>query len=129
MDLEPEVVAITEEFPSDEVEGFGESEEDLASLSADDAYSATVSASDWTAETLLRQIERGNIDLDPAFQRREAWSTVKQSRFIESLIVGLPIPQLVLAERRGSKGRFLVLDGKQRLISMRKFMDGKLRLS
>lgn len=112
---------------SDEVDTLGEAEEDL-SLSAEDAYSATVSASDWTAETLLRQIERGNIDLDPAFQRREAWTTTKQSRFIESLIVGLPIPQIVLAERRGMKGRFLVLDGKQRLISMKKFMDGKLRL-
>ena len=112
-----------------ETDSQGESEEDLSGLSADDAYSATVSASDWTAETLLRQIERGNIDLDPAFQRREAWTTTKQSRFIESLIVGLPIPQLVLAERKGSKGRFLVLDGKQRLLSMKKFMDGKLRLS
>lgn len=116
------------DLPSDEIDSLGEAEEDLT-LSAEDAYSATVSASDWTAETLLRQIERGNIDLDPAFQRREAWTTTKQSRFIESLIVGLPIPQLVLAERKGTKGRFLVLDGKQRLISMNKFMDGKLRLT
>jgi hypothetical protein len=111
------------------VEELDESEEDLTALSAEDAYAATVSSSDWTAETLLRQIGRGNIDLNPEFQRREAWTTTKQSRYIESLIVGLPVPQIVLAERQGRKGQFLVLDGKQRLLSMQKFMSNNLRLT
>lgn len=114
---------------SEEYGDLGESEEDLAGLSSEDVYSATVSASDWTTETLLRQISRGNVDLDPAFQRREAWTRVKQSRYIESLIVGLPVPQVVLAEAKGSRGKFLVLDGKQRLLTMRKFSDGDLKLN
>lgn len=113
----------------DEMGDLSETEEDLIGLSPEDAYGATVSASDWTAETLLRQIQRGNVDLDPQFQRREAWTATKQSRYIESLIVGLPVPQIVLAERQGTKGKFLVLDGKQRLLSMKKFMTDGLKLT
>lgn len=113
---------------SDETENLGESEEDLLQLDVRDAYASTVAASDWTVETLIRQIERGNVDLDPAFQRREAWDRIKQSRYIESLIVGLPIPQIVLAEKRNTKGRFLVLDGKQRLLGLKKFFSGDLVL-
>jgi hypothetical protein len=45
----------------------------------------------------------------------------RKSRFIESLILGLPIPQLVLAENRGKKGTFIVIDGKQRLLTLRQF--------
>jgi hypothetical protein len=113
---------------SDEAENLGESEEDLLQLDVRDAYASTVAASDWTVETLIRQIDRGNVDLDPAFQRREAWDRIKQSRYIESLIVGLPIPQIVLAEKRNTKGRFLVLDGKQRLLGLKKFYSGDLVL-
>lgn len=113
---------------NDETENLGESEEDLLQLDVRDAYASTVAASDWTVETLIRQIDRGNVDLDPAFQRREAWDRIKQSRYIESLIVGLPIPQIVLAEKRNTKGRFLVLDGKQRLLGLKKFYSGDLVL-
>jgi hypothetical protein len=124
-----EIEALVSDDNFEDLENLGESEEDLLGLSAEDAYAATVAASDWTAETLLRQIDRGNIDLNPEFQRREAWTTTKQSRYIESLIVGLPVPQIVLAERQGRKGKFLVLDGKQRLLSMQKFMTNNLKLT
>ncbi|MFT8402335.1 MAG: DUF262 domain-containing protein [Gluconobacter potus] len=61
------------------------------------------------------------MDLDPSFQRRSAWNDKKQSLFIESLILGLPIPQLILAEAQGKKGSFIVIDGKQRLLAIRRF--------
>ena len=78
-------------------------------------------STDWTVESLINQLERGNIDLNPRFQRRDAWNQVKKSRLIESLIYGLPIPQIVLAEDKKKKGRFIVVDGKQRLITLQKF--------
>lgn len=78
-------------------------------------------STDWTIESLLNQLERGNIDLNPRFQRRDAWNQVKKSRLIESLIYGLPIPQIVLAEDKKKKGRFIVVDGKQRLITLHQF--------
>jgi hypothetical protein len=82
---------------------------------------AVVSGTDWTTETIVSQLERGNIQLNPGFQRRDAWKRDRKSRFIESLIVGLPIPQIVLAESQQGRGKFIVLDGKQRLLSILQF--------
>lgn len=98
-----------------------ESEEDLTSLDAAAFSQAVVFATDWTAETILRQLDKGNISLDPGYQRRDAWRPDRKSRFIESLLLGLPIPQLVLAEAKGKKGSYIVIDGKQRLLSLRQF--------
>jgi hypothetical protein len=81
----------------------------------------SLSSTDWTTETILNQLERGNIDLSPRFQRRDAWQRERKSRFIESLILNLPVPQIVLAERKDQRGKFLVLDGKQRLTALLKF--------
>jgi hypothetical protein len=66
-------------------------------------------------------LTKGNIELTPRFQRRDAWSRQRKSRFIESVALGLPIPQIVLAEARGKKGHFIVLDGKQRLLTLLQF--------
>lgn len=79
---------------------------------------AVLHPSDWTVETIVSQLKRKNIDINPRFQRRDAWDLGKKSRFIESIILGLPIPQIVLAERKGERGRYIVLDGKQRLLSL-----------
>lgn len=78
-------------------------------------------ATDWTTETIVSQLRRGNILLNPSFQRRDAWNIQQKSRFIESLILGLPIPQIVLAEDQKRRGKFIVLDGKQRLLAILQF--------
>ena len=98
-----------------------ETEEDLGSVDPAQFGRAIVSGTDWTADTILSQLQKGNIDLDPTFQRRDAWSQARKSKFIESIILGLPIPQLVLAESPDSKGTFIVIDGKQRLLSLQQF--------
>ncbi len=98
-----------------------ESEDDLAPSTLESASQAVVSGTDWTAATIINQLDRGTIELDPSFQRREAWTDTRKSAFIESLILGLPIPQLVLAERADQRGSYLVIDGKQRLLALRRF--------
>lgn len=92
--------------------------------------------SDWTTETIISQIDKKNINLDPKFQRRSVWSPEKQSRFIESLLLGIPVPQLVLAEGKKRGDPFIIIDGKQRLLAMKNFASrvnkdesSKLRLS
>lgn len=88
---------------------------------------ATVTwSTDWTVSTVVDQLRRGRFDLEPAFQRRDVWSDVRRSRFIESLLLGIPVPQIILAERREARGKFIVLDGKQRLRSLQRFagLDG-----
>src|SRR5579859_2413807 len=98
-----------------------ENEDDLGEISKGILKQAVVFSTDWTTDVLIQQLEKGNIDLDPAFQRRDAWTIRRKSLFIESLIVGLPIPQIVLAEKPELKGTFLVIDGKQRLLSLLRF--------
>lgn len=104
-----------------------EIDEDLEDLKHQDDWAdgAVLWSTDWTSETVVSQLERGNIDLNPSFQRRSAWTDKKQSLFIESLILGLPIPQLILAEDKNRKGSFIVIDGKQRLLAIRRFSAQK----
>ncbi|MFJ2469532.1 DUF262 domain-containing protein [Glutamicibacter sp. NPDC087583] len=97
----------------------GESEEDA--LPPTKGFSASVSGADWTVETLVNQMRKGRIDLDPTFQRRNAWLANRKSKLIESIVLGFPIPQIVLAEKPGQRGQYFVLDGKQRLLALRQY--------
>ncbi|GHF60559.1 DUF262 domain-containing protein [Streptomyces sp. NRRL_ISP-5395] len=99
-------------------------ENDPGEVSSADVHRAVVTDTDWTTETILSQLRRGNIQLNPHFQRRDAWDRARKSKFIESLILGLPVPQIVLAEDRRQRGKFIVLDGKQRLLTLRQFAIG-----
>lgn len=98
--------------------------EDAAELdrpSGPAAYEIAISARDWTVATIVQQIRQGNIDLDPAFQRRNAWRDIRRSRLIESFILGFPVPQIVLAENPRKRKSYIVIDGKQRLMTIAGF--------
>lgn len=101
-----------------------ESSADLR-LSQEKFSGLLIAPADWTIETLYGLIGR-QIDLDPDFQRRNVWSAKAKSRFIESLLLGIPIPQILLSSKLNSKNSFIVLDGKQRLLTIKEFLDGKL---
>jgi len=104
-----------------------ETEEDV-SPKAESVSQAVLFNTDWTVETIHRQVQKGNINLDPKFQRREAWDDVRKSRLIESIICGFPVPNIVLAEDAVRKGRYLVIDGKQRLFSIVSFINDELEM-
>lgn len=97
-----------------------ELEEDV---SIEGVESLVVYSRDWTVETILRQIEQDNIDLNPGFQRRNAWNDNKRSKLIESLIIGVPVPEIVLAEDKTKRKSFIVIDGKQRLLALAGFQN------
>jgi hypothetical protein len=80
-----------------------------------------VAGTDWTTATILDQMERENIQLNPRFQRRDAWDIIRKSRFIESIFLGFPIPEIVLASHEKTGKKFIVLDGKQRLLTILQF--------
>ncbi|GII79093.1 hypothetical protein Sru01_40750 [Sphaerisporangium rufum] len=101
----------------DEIEEEGEYDE----LTAEDVSGVVTYTLDWSVHSLLERIGN-NFDINPAFQRRDAWNGPRKSLYIESLMLGLPVPQIVLAEDK-QKGRFIVLDGKQRLVTMKQFAD------
>lgn len=109
-----------EELYLNDEEGI-ENEDDLGNQDPSIYSKAVIWGTDWTTETIVNQLKRTNIDLNPDFQRRDAWSPNKKSKFIESLILGLPVPPIILAERKDKKNSFLVIDGKQRLLSIMQF--------
>lgn len=86
---------------------------------------AVVWGTDWTTETINNQLVKGNIDLNPNFQRRDAWTDAEKSRLIESLMLGIPVPPIILAENKNKKNSYIVIDGKQRLLSIRRFFAEK----
>ena len=88
-----------------------------------DPSNIVVYSRDWTIETIQTQIKGGNIDLNPKFQRRNAWTDDKRSKLIESIIIGYPVPEIVLAEDPNKKRAFIVIDGKQRLLTIAGFID------
>lgn len=105
-----------DELPEDQQEDSSD-----LNLHADWFTGPTLWGTDWTTETVISQLKRGNINLNPRYQRRNAWDASRKSLFIESLILGLPIPQIILAEEQSQRGRFIVIDGKQRLLAIRQF--------
>lgn len=90
-------------------------------VQAEGVESLVVYSRDWTVETIISQIEKDNIDLNPTFQRRNAWNDIKRSKLIESLVIGIPVPEIVLAEDKERKKSFIVIDGKQRLLAIAGF--------
>jgi hypothetical protein len=65
----------------------------------------------------------------PDYQRELTWSDEHQSRFIESVLMGLPIPLLFLADVAGQEGRAEIVDGSQRVRTLARFMNNELTLS
>ena len=78
-------------------------------------YEVDCLPNDYNITTLISLIERGYMKI-PSFQRNYVWKRDMASKFIESIIIGLPIPQLFLFERE--RNNFLVIDGQQRLITI-----------
>ena len=98
-----------------------DSEEEDNSYSID-AYDLVSTPNDFNTKTLVDFIDSGVV-LVPGFQRNYVWDIKRASRLIESIIVGLPIPQIFLYEK--GRNRYLVIDGQQRLMSIYYFVKGR----
>lgn len=79
------------------------------------SYDISVIPNDFNVMTINSLIESGVISM-PAFQRNYVWDRKRASRFIESLILGLPVPQIFLYQM--DRNKYSVIDGQQRLLTM-----------
>ena len=77
---------------------------------------------DFDVEGLVRRLRKGDVYV-PSFQRNFIWSQRESSQFIESLLLGLPVPGVFLAKDRDSQ-KLMIIDGQQRLKSLQFFYDG-----
>jgi hypothetical protein len=79
---------------------------------------------DITVDELVRRVSRGRIEIAPSYQRQFRWGADRQSRLIESLMLGIPVPPLFMAtnvaEDEGTSWE--VVDGLQRLLSLTNFL-------
>lgn len=100
-------------------------------------HSITAYGADYPVDTLIQRLKSGDIAV-PAFdwisdettevvgfQREYVWPKPKADRFIESLLIGLPVPGIFLVKE--ASGRSLVLDGHQRLQTLRSYYQGVIR--
>ena len=88
-------------------------------------YDVTASPNDFNLKTLFDFVESGALVI-PGFQRNYVWDIGRASKLIESILLGLPIPQIFLYEE--SRNRFLVIDGQQRLMSIFYFIKQRFPL-
>jgi uncharacterized protein with ParB-like and HNH nuclease domain len=87
-----------------------------------DEYEITAIPNDFNILTIYNFVESKTVKI-PGFQRNFVWDIGRASKLIESLILGLPVPQLFLYEE--SRNSFLVIDGQQRLMSIFYFIKQK----
>lgn len=64
----------------------------------------------------------------PDYQREFVWSNVQKSRFIESLLLNIPIPYVFVADIGNSDGRLEIVDGSQRIRTLYHFLNDKFVL-
>jgi len=84
-------------------------------------YAISSYGADYPVDGLVKRLREGTI-LVPSFQRSYVWSIRDASRFVESLLLGLPVPGVFLS-KEDETNRLLVIDGQQRLLSMQFFYD------
>ena len=87
----------------------------------------TTQAYDKSVSDIVRMIEDKDIRLDPEYQRNYVWDNKKASMLIESIILNVPIPVIYVSQEEDDS--WSVIDGLQRLSSLKRFFDGKFKLS
>ena len=98
----------------------GEDEDNHLGWSED--YDISVIPNDFNISTLCNFLDKGVIII-PEFQREFVWDKRKASRFIESVAVGLPVPELFFYQIERNK--WWVVDGQQRLMTLYFFRKGR----
>ncbi|WVQ74029.1 hypothetical protein IAR50_003610 [Cryptococcus sp. DSM 104548] len=80
---------------------------------------------------LYEMVKDESIELDPSYQRDVVWSTAKQVGLVESLMLKYYVPPIIFAlvNIRKLNEKYICIDGKQRVTSIIRFMDGEIPYS
>jgi hypothetical protein len=84
-------------------------------------FAITSYGADLSVFDLIRRIGK-DLLIPPAFQRKYVWNQPQASRFVESILMGLPVPGIFIFGDRGKQQ--LIVDGQQRLITLDRFLSG-----
>ena len=108
-----------------EVEDVGESdleEEDVDDISSDPVDS---NVRNFSVYQLFQLIDKGQLDIEPPWQRKDVWPLGKKRELIKSLILGIPLPSIILHKKAG---RWSIIDGKQRLTAIVQYLRNEFKL-
>lgn len=81
---------------------------------------------DFTVEFIVKKFEKGEFFI-PDYQRKYVWPDRNKNRFVESLLLGLPIPFMFVVDN--PEGLLEIVDGAQRIQSLEQFVNNDLRLA
>src|SRR5690242_11567713 len=81
---------------------------------------------DFTVAFLVEQF-RADVFYIPDYQRAFVWTSKHRCRFVESVLLGLPIPMMFVADMED--GRLEIVDGAQRIQTLESFVSNDLRLT
>ncbi|MGI9250179.1 MAG: DUF262 domain-containing protein [Pseudohongiellaceae bacterium] len=112
-------------FKNPEIEHVGDDVDE--EISEDTEYSISVVPNDFNVVSLCNFLDKGKISI-PFFQRAFVWNRSKASRFIESLALNLPVPQIFLYQPVKDivkSAPLWIVDGQQRLLSIYYFSKGR----
>ncbi len=87
-------------------------------------YDITCSPRDLTPGSIVDMIDSGIMEI-PLFQRNYVWDMKKASKLIESIILGLPIPELFFYSEGDENTTYKIIDGQQRLLSIYFYIKGR----
>lgn len=97
-------------------------DESLLEAPSDATFSITSYGADYNVDSIISRLKSEAFYVPP-FQRRFVWSQRHASRFIESLLLGLPVPGIFLY-KEALTNKHLVVDGQQRLRTLQYFYSG-----
>ena len=121
---EDNILGLGDFASTEDQEGVLDEAEENVSATPVIKYEISSYGADYPVAMLVDQLDKDDIFI-PNFQRAYVWSQTEASRFIESLLLGFPVPAIFLAKQLDN--RFLVVDGQQRLRTLHAFRIGILR--
>jgi hypothetical protein len=85
-----------------------------------------VHAKPFSLRLITDMIDSEDIDLAPDFQRNLVWNNFQKSRLIESILLRIPLPMFYFSE--DGEGKITIVDGLQRISTIKEFMDNGFAL-
>ena len=96
-------------------------QEEQTSYSDDDLYNISSWGADLSFREIISMYEEGDL-LKPELQRKYVWNKLEASRFVDSILLGLPVPSVFFAKEENETK--LIVDGFQRIMTVYDYVNG-----
>lgn len=103
----------------DKIEKIKSEEQDF--YSDDDIYNFNSWGADLSFRELIDRYDDNEL-IKPELQRKYVWDKAEASRFIDSILLGLPVPSIFLAKKENET--LLIIDGYQRIMTVYDYVNG-----